>query len=53
MDIPAGITGQVSWELTDKDGNIISTGCTKNIVTDTGDQYSERSTHTSPKSIGP
>jgi hypothetical protein len=36
---PAGITGHVTWELTDEFGNLKAKGETKNLITDVGDQY--------------
>lgn len=35
----SGINGEVTWELFDENGDLKSSGVTKNIVTDTGDQY--------------
>jgi hypothetical protein len=35
----SGIHGEVTWELFDENGNLKSTGVTKNLVTDVGDQY--------------
>lgn len=40
---PTGITGHVSWELTDENGEVKATGQTKNLITQVGDQvYGER-----------
>jgi hypothetical protein len=40
---PSGITGHVSWELTDENGNVKASGETKNLITQIGDQmYGER-----------
>ena len=45
QDIPdslkerTGVTGILSWEQWDEDGNLITKGFTKNLVTNTGDQY--------------
>jgi hypothetical protein len=39
----AGIIGEVTWELTDKDGNLKRSGKAKNLITQVGDQmYGER-----------
>ena len=39
MDSKAGITGKLEWVLTDENGKIKAQGFTKNLVTNTGDQY--------------
>ena len=39
MQEQSGIMGHVTWELFDEDGNLKDRGETKNLVTDTGDQY--------------
>jgi hypothetical protein len=39
----AGIVGEVTWELTDKHGNLKRHGVSKNLITQVGDQmYGER-----------
>lgn len=40
---PAGLRGEVTWELHDEDGNLKASGSTHNLVTDVGDEmYGER-----------
>lgn len=39
MQDKSGITGRVEWQLHDRDGHLLSSGHTTNLVTAVGDQY--------------